>query len=115
MSDNISPAMLELRWDGLLELEEDQRIDQNLRDHILVEFKVYSNDFDDEFDVDPHEFDEEMPVPEQISSKSYVDSPPMLSKKKTVLNSLENVNSKQNHAAASVNLSRCQMKMWKFS
>ena len=49
----------------------------------------------------PHEFDEEMPVPEQISSKSYVDSPPMLSKKKTVLNSLENVNSKQNHAAAS--------------
>ena len=101
MSDNISPAMLELRWDGLLEMEEDQRIDQNLRDHFLLEFKVDSNEFDDDFDVDPHEFDEEMPVPEQISSKSYVDSPPMLSKKKTVLNSLENVNSKQNHAAAS--------------
>ena len=29
----------------------------------------------------PHEFDEEMPVPEQFFSKSYVDSPPMLSKK----------------------------------
>ena len=73
MSDNISPAMLELRWDDLLEMEEDQRIDQNLRDHFLLELKVVM--------LIPHEFDEEMPVPEQFYSKSYVDSPPMLSKK----------------------------------
>ena len=72
-------------------MEVDQRNYQNLRYHFLLEFKVYFS----------HEFDEEMSVPEQ-SSKSYVDSPPVLSKKnKTVLNSLKNMNIKQNHAAAS--------------
>ena len=46
MSDNISPAMLELRWKGLLQLEreeEAERFDEGLRKHFLLEFNVDDN------------------------------------------------------------------------
>ena len=50
MSDNISPAMMTLRWDELLELENKWAYG-SLDDHFRLEF-----------DVDLGEFDEEMPI-----------------------------------------------------
>ena len=82
MSDNISPAMLELRLDGLLELERQERaetVDEGLRHHFLLEFGVDDNEFDNEFDFDHNEFDEEMPIPEQTFSESVPNSSPVVS------------------------------------
>ena len=50
MSDNISQAMLELRWDGLLELERHENaetVDEGIRQHFLLEFGVDDNVFDE--------------------------------------------------------------------
>ena len=64
MSDNISPAMMTLRWGELLELE-------SLDDHFRLEF-----------DVDLGEFEEEMPIPEQSNHlNSYPVGSPVLSGK----------------------------------
>ena len=67
MSDNISPARLELRWNGLLELEREERsesFDEGLRKHFLLQINVDDNEFDNELDFDHNEFDEEIPIPE---------------------------------------------------
>ena len=73
MSDNISPAMMTLRWDELLELE-NKWADESLDDHFRLEF-----------DVDLGEFEEEMPIPEQSSHlNSYPVASPVLSGKTVV-------------------------------
>ena len=88
MSDNISPAMLELRWDGLLELERQERaetLDEGLRQHFLLEFGVDDNEIDNEFDFDHIEFDEEMPIPEQTFSEYVPYSSPAVSPMENVI------------------------------
>ena len=98
MSDNISPAMLELRWDGLLELERQERaetVDEGLRQHFLLEFGVDDNEFDNEFDFDHNEFDEEMPIPEQTFSGSVPNSSPVISPMKNVISTTPAVSQKK--------------------
>ena len=98
MSDNISPAMLELRWDGLLELERQERaetVDEGLWQHFLLEFGVDDNEFDNEFDFDHNEFDEEMPIPEQTVSESFPNSSPVISSMKNVISTTPAVSQKK--------------------
>ena len=96
MSDNISPAMMTLRWDELLELE-NKWADESLDDHFRLEF-----------DVDLGEFEEEMPIPEQSNHlNSYRVGSPALSGK-TVVPQNQN---KQSLTSSSINLLKCQMMM----
>ena len=98
MSDNISPAMLELRWDGLLELERQERaetVDEGLREHLLLEFGFDDNEFDNEFDFDHTEFDEEMTIPEQTFSEFVPNSSPVVSPMENVISSTPAVSQKK--------------------
>lgn len=53
MSDNINQQMFELKWDDLLRVNEENEIDRSLQEHFRIEFNV-----------DPSEFDEELPMPQ---------------------------------------------------